>query len=74
MNASLVRLLIEIAGAIAGSALGAGALAIAVRSLDARALPWAVPPTARAEAPYDGRRAGVLVGAAGEWIELVETP
>ncbi|MCC7115680.1 MAG: hypothetical protein IT520_15010 [Burkholderiales bacterium] len=35
MNASLVRLLLEIAGAIAGSALGAGALAIAVRSLDA---------------------------------------
>jgi hypothetical protein len=49
-------------------------VSFAVRSLDARALPWAVPPTARAEAPYDGRRAGVLVGAAGEWIELVETP
>lgn len=35
-------------------------------------LPWRVPPRVRAEAPYDGRRAGVLVGAAGEWIELVE--
>ena len=53
---------------------GMALVSFAVRSLDARTLPWAVPPTARAEAPYDGRRAGVLVGAAGEWIELVETP
>lgn len=43
-----------------------------VESLDARALPWTVAPRVRTEAPYDGRRAGVLVGAAGEWIELVE--
>jgi hypothetical protein len=42
-----------------------------VDDLDSRALPWAVPPTVRPEAPYSGRRAGVLVGPAGEWIELV---
>jgi hypothetical protein len=24
------------------------------------------------EAPYHGRRAAVCVGAAGEWIELIE--
>ena len=36
-----------------------------------RDLPWLKPPAARAEAPYDGRRAGLLSGAAGEWLEIV---
>ena len=36
------------------------------------ALPWAVAPAAHREAPYNGRKAGVVHGAAGEWIELVE--
>lgn len=36
-----------------------------------RGLPWLEPPAARAEAPYDGRRAGLLRGAAGEWLEIV---
>ena len=35
-------------------------------------LPWTVVPVAHREAPYAGRRAGILHGAAGEWIELVE--
>jgi hypothetical protein len=30
------------------------------------------PPVALPEAPYHGRRAAVAVGAAGEWIELIE--
>jgi catechol 2,3-dioxygenase-like lactoylglutathione lyase family enzyme len=32
------------------------------------------PPAALPQAPYHGRRAGVCVGAAGELIELIETP
>ena len=51
---------------------GMAMVSFVVPSLDARPLPWVVPPTARPEAPYAGRRAGLLIGAAGEWIELVE--
>jgi hypothetical protein len=32
------------------------------------------PPTALAGMPYAGRRAGVMLGPAGEHIELIETP
>lgn len=35
-------------------------------------LVWLAPPAALAGLPYNGRRAGVCVGAAGEWIELIE--
>ena len=35
-------------------------------------LPWKTPPTGLAAQPYCGRRAGIIVGAAGEWIELIE--
>ena len=35
------------------------------------ALPWLREPAARTEAPYDGRSAGLLRGAAGEWLEIV---
>jgi hypothetical protein len=35
---------------------------------------WLAPPAALPQAPYHGRRAGVCVGAAGELIELIETP
>lgn len=34
-------------------------------------LPWLTAPATRPEAPYDGRRAGMLCGAAGEWLEIV---
>jgi catechol 2,3-dioxygenase-like lactoylglutathione lyase family enzyme len=51
---------------------GMAMVSFAVADLDARQLPWRVAPAARAEAPYGGRRAGVLAGAAGEWIELIE--
>jgi catechol 2,3-dioxygenase-like lactoylglutathione lyase family enzyme len=50
---------------------GMAMVSFVVDDLDGRELPWAVPPTVRPEAPYSGRRAGVLVGPAGEWIELV---
>lgn len=40
--------------------------------LEGRTLPWRCPPASRSETPYDGRRAGVVVGAAGEWLELIE--
>jgi hypothetical protein len=52
---------------------GMAMVSFAVEDLDARALPWLVPPTERPEAPYSGRRAGLLLGAAGEWVELVST-
>lgn len=35
-------------------------------------LPWRTAPRPVAQRPYDGRRTGVLVGPAGEWIEIVE--
>ena len=33
---------------------------------------WLAPPRTLPQAPYHGRRAGVCIGAAGEWIELIE--
>ena len=35
-------------------------------------LDYLAPPAALPEAPYHGRRAAIAVGAAGEWIELIE--
>ncbi len=50
---------------------GMAIVSFAAKDLDVDALPWAVGPTARTDAPYDGRRAGMLIGPAGEWIEVV---
>jgi len=36
-------------------------------------LDWLAAPSTLPQAPYYGRRAAVCVGAAGEWIELIET-
>jgi hypothetical protein len=33
---------------------------------------WRTPLRAVADEPYDGRRVGVMIGPAGEWIEVVE--
>ena len=33
---------------------------------------WRSAPTSLAEAPYGGSRVGIIEGAAGEWIELIE--
>ena len=49
---------------------GMAMVSFTVDSID-DSLPWRVPPMPHAEAPYNGRRAGVVVGAAGELIELV---
>ncbi len=52
---------------------GIAMVTFAVRNFDGVQLPWKVEPAVRAEAPYNGRRAGLIIGPAGEWIELVET-
>lgn len=52
---------------------GIAMVTFAVKSLDGVKLPWKVKPKVRPERPYNGHRAGILVGPAGEWIELVET-
>jgi len=44
-----------------------------VRELDDFQLNWRSSPARIAEFPYSGQEAGVTVGPAGEWIELVET-
>ena len=51
---------------------GIAMVTFAVKSFDGVQLPWKVKPAVRAEAPYNGRRAGLIIGPAGEWIELVE--
>lgn len=35
-------------------------------------LRWLAPPAVLTGEPYQGRRAGVCLGSAGEWIELIE--
>jgi hypothetical protein len=52
---------------------GMAMVSFTVEALEAIKLPWVVAPAVRHEAPYDGRRSGVLRGPAGEWIELVES-
>lgn len=51
---------------------GMAMVSFLVESLDSRPLTWRAPPRVRREPPYSGRRAAVVVGAAGEWIELIE--
>jgi len=51
---------------------GMAMVSFTVEDLDARPLNWHAAPTIRSQAPYHGRRAGIVLGAAGEWIELVE--
>lgn len=51
---------------------GIAMITFAAANIDAKALDWRVPLAARKGAPYAGRRSGMLLGAAGEWIELVE--
>jgi hypothetical protein len=53
---------------------GIAMISFAADRFDTAALDWRVAPAARSAAPYRGRRAGMLQGAAGEWIELLETP
>lgn len=53
---------------------GMAIVSFAVPSLDARALPWSVAPATRPGILYAGRRSAMLRGAAGEWIEVIESP
>jgi catechol 2,3-dioxygenase-like lactoylglutathione lyase family enzyme len=41
-------------------------------ALDGASLRWRSPPRAIASPPYSGRRVGVTLGPAGEWIEIAE--
>jgi catechol 2,3-dioxygenase-like lactoylglutathione lyase family enzyme len=51
---------------------GNAMVTLAVRSLAATGLAFVAPPTVRESAFYGGRRAATAIGAAGEWIELIE--
>lgn len=51
---------------------GLAKVSFEVADLEARPLPWLRAPQILSAAPYAGRRAGLLRGAAGELIELVE--
>jgi hypothetical protein len=53
---------------------GLAMVSFAAGSLDQPGMAWRAPPAPHAEAPYSGRRAGIIEGAAGEWIELIESP
>jgi hypothetical protein len=53
---------------------GIAIVSIGVQFLDAVDLEWRAAPNEIASAPYDGRRAAIAVGPAGEWIELIEEP
>ena len=43
-----------------------------VDSLDDADVKWRRPPSNIQEFPYNGRKVGVTIGPAGEWIELIE--
>ena len=51
---------------------GIATVSFKVDSLDKVKLPFVAPPRAVKEAPYNGKRVGVVVGSATELIELVE--
>lgn len=53
---------------------GIAMVSFSVKELPTSGLRWAATPRRQSGLPYEGRRAGVLLGAAGEWIELIEAP
>jgi hypothetical protein len=53
---------------------GIALVGFAVDSLERHASQLLAPPRKVREAPYDGHRVGVMRGAAGELIELIEVP
>ncbi len=52
---------------------GMSIVTFAVKSIDSLGLDLVQPPAVIKEAPYNGRRVALTVGAAGELIELIET-
>lgn len=51
---------------------GTAMVSFEVDDIDGLDVEWRAAPQAIAAFPYNGRKAGVTVGAAGEWIELIE--
>ena len=51
---------------------GTSMVSFEVADLDELDVTWRSEPAAVADFPYNGRRVGVTVGSAGEWLELVE--
>jgi len=52
---------------------GISSVSFTADDLDLVKVPWISEPREVADAPYNGRRVGLIKGAAGEWIELIET-
>lgn len=52
---------------------GISSVSFIADDLDLITAPWVTEPRAIAAAPYNGRRAGLVLGAAGEWIEIIES-
>jgi len=48
------------------------AVSFLVNSLDDAEVEWREEPTSVKAFPYNGRRVGVTIGPAGEWVELIE--
>ncbi len=53
---------------------GMAIVTFAARAFPATGLAWLAPPAKHAGLPYSERRSGLIKGAAGELIELVESP
>ncbi len=51
---------------------GNALVSLGMDSLETLTLDWITPPVARSEPLYGGRRAGTVLGSAGELIELIE--
>lgn len=51
---------------------GIASITFAVSEIESLALLWHRTPSEVACAPYNGRKMGVVIGPAGEWVELVE--
>lgn len=51
---------------------GIASITFAVSEIESLVLPWHRSPSELACAPYNGRKMGVVIGPAGEWVELVE--
>jgi hypothetical protein len=52
---------------------GTAMVSFTADNLDALDVDWRATPAAIQSFPYNGRRTGVTVGPAGEWLELIET-
>ena len=52
---------------------GMSVVSFEFESLDLPGIEWQTAPRSIAAEPYNGRRAGLVIGPAGEWLELIET-